>query len=619
MGAKGRIAIALGAVFVLGCGSRADPGALVRVSMHSRVGVLLDEVPAALRERAARAVRDQDRAFWQRRARLQIEHTYSRLVYRGFFYEGSDKRQLPLPPPEAWSITLDPAGPQRRTIDGRDLITMDYALQSTLLSDAGSPARAEPALAEVGGVWEEPFVLPIDPLLLFQRTGYACMDEEGNPHGSVFEGNARWYYNQECAVEDPQAPACHQTAPETVTESCVEALDRVVGKVETAVRFERLAWDRALAERARVGQPRTPDAADLEPLAQALGNHWLVYRYIPPDSCALVEQCVGGAGWRRLLLFDASAVNVGGADLHIGEVGVDAEGRGSALLAHNVFEYSACHDHYHFRFYGDFRYGAGDAAQGNKQAFCLQTTQRYFNNEATSLTTPYDSCKYQGISAGWGDDYLAGLDCQWIDVTDLDIPAGAVTEPLQFEMNPAGFLCEGTPVLDESGAQVFEETRFTTDKGEPIWRPVCDVAQGWAQNNLAARPVTIPAQSSFINQPCEQGELGPRRDCGFGAQQSMVSCTPGETVRLQCRTAAGAPQVVRFCETSAKLGTGVACTYRDAVHNAIVGPEPTEMTFACPAQRDGKAQSGAYAMYAAPVLTADASSAVTCTALAGGP
>ena len=605
----------LGAVLVLGCAPDPVPGSLVHVSMQSRVGVLLDEVPEALRERAARTALDRDRAFWEHRARLQIEHTYYRLVFRQFFYEGSSKRQLPLPPPEVWSITLDPAGPRRQTIDGHDLVVVDYTLETTLLSDPGSPARAEPALAETGGVWEEPFALPLDPLLLFQRTGYACMDEDEFPPGSVFEGNARWFYDQECAVEDPRAPSCHLTAPEAVTESCIEALDRAVGKVETVVRFERLAWDRALAERVRVGEVTSPDAADLEPVEEALGNHWLVYRYIPPDSCALVEACVGGAGWRRLLLFDASATNVGGADLHVGAVGMEAEGRGSELLERNVFEYSACHDHYHFKFYGDFRYGSGDAQPGNKQAFCLQSTQRYFNSETTRLTSPYGSCEYQGISAGWGDDYLAGLDCQWIDVTGLELSAGAVTEALQFEINPAGFLCEGTPVVDDVGAQVFEETDFTTAQGEPIWRPVCDFAGGWAQSNLRARRVTISAQGSFVNQPCQQGELGPMRDCGFVAQQPMVACTPGETVRLQCRTAAGAPpQVVRFCETSAVLGTGVACTYRDALHTAIVDQEPTEMAFPCPAQRDASTpESGAYAQYVAPVLAADAPEAVTCT------
>ena len=41
----------------------ADPGALVDVSMDSRVGVLLDEVPAKMRDRVAAAMRAQPASF----------------------------------------------------------------------------------------------------------------------------------------------------------------------------------------------------------------------------------------------------------------------------------------------------------------------------------------------------------------------------------------------------------------------------------------------------------------------------------------------------------------------------------------------------------------------------
>ena len=56
---------------------------------------------------------------------------------------------------------------------------------ASLLSDFESPAVSEPQLRQVGGAWNEPYVLPIDPELLFQRTGYACMDEDSFPFNSV--------------------------------------------------------------------------------------------------------------------------------------------------------------------------------------------------------------------------------------------------------------------------------------------------------------------------------------------------------------------------------------------------------------------------------------------------
>ncbi|CAG8487884.1 10321_t:CDS:2, partial [Racocetra fulgida] len=67
---------------------------------------------------------------------------------------------------------------------------------------------------------------------------------------------------------------------------------------------------------------------------------------------------------------------------------------------------------------------------GRKVGFCLQTTWRYFNTEYTYLNTPYDTCAYQGISVGWGDDYVAGLGCQWIDVTDLPAQKAILSDSL---------------------------------------------------------------------------------------------------------------------------------------------------------------------------------------------
>jgi hypothetical protein len=590
-----------------------DPGALVRVTMPSKVGVLLDEIPAGMRERVAKDLLDQGPEPWTQRARYQLEHTIYRLVFRQFYYQEGTKLQLPLPPPELWTITFDPGGAERTQINGHDMVVIGYTLDTLLLSDAASPADAEPALAEIGGTWDEPFLLPVDPMFLFQRTGYACMNEEGFPLHSVFEENARWFFDHTCDVEDPKAPVCHLTAPEAVTSSCVEALDEVVGKVETAMRFERLAWDPDMADSVRIGAFTKPDASDLEPIADALENHWLVYRYIAEDSCAIAEDCVGGPGWRRLLMFDASAKNVGGADMNIGFVDFLHEGLGSELIEHNVFEYGACHQHYHFRFYGDFRYGTEDEQVGNKQAFCLQTTQRYFNNEGTSLTTPYGSCTYQGISAGWGDDYMAGLDCQWIDVTDVDVPGDSATHPLSFEMNPDGFLCEGDPVTDDEGNQVFEPTMLVTEQGEPIDRPACDQAEGWDTNNLAQRDVEISRVGSFIQDPCPAGALGHRRDCGFTGGTTPVSCTAGETVTLACQVSAGtAAHVARFCEVSDALGTGVACAYRESVASAIVTDTPVEIAFPCPMVRDAAGASGGYSMYTAPVYGADAAGQVTC-------
>jgi Lysyl oxidase len=586
-----------------------DRGALIETSMESRVGVLLDELPAATRDRAAAALLAEPTSFWLDRARRQVRLTRYRLVFRKVFHP--DKGQLPLPPEEVWKIALDPAGPRRVAIGGHDVVAVDYAYSGTILSDRASPPRSEPALAEVGGAWDEPYVLPVDPELLLQRTGYACMNEREFPPNSVDAENVDTFYDHECTVAPPR---CHVTHP-LASEDCKGALAAHVGGIETRIHFARVAYGEAAANAARVGTVTHAEGADLAVRGEGLDNHRIIYRYIPGDSCAIVEGCVGGPGWRRLLQFDASVKNVGGRALDIGDVDYYISGKGTSLDQHHIYEYSACHRHYHFSHYGDFTFGAGQGQTGQKRAFCLQSTSRYANHEASPLVNPYGTCSYQGIAAGWGDDYGAGLECQWIDVTAVDTSKGPVTEPLRFLSNPDRFLCEGTPVLDAEGRPTFERTSFTTAKGEPVDRPRCDFVPGFAQNNLAARPVTLPPDGGLTTAPCTRGQIGPLRDCGLTEQKdaaSRITCAPGAHVKLSCSIADPAvPQMVRVCERSHALDAGVACTFRDALGNAIIaGATAVELT--CPPARDAREPGGAISLYSAPVLPEDEAQPVAC-------
>jgi hypothetical protein len=288
----------------------AAAGALISIASTSQVGVLLDEIPTAVRERAATSMLAKDDAFWVARAHRQLVLATYRLNFRPAFYDEADaKRQLPLPPEPIWNITLD--GPARReTVEGHDYVLVDYSLDTLIVTDAESPATSEPALTEVGGIWSEPFTFPVDPELLLQRTGYACMDEAEFPPNSVDSENVEFYYDQECEVEPSLTPdGCHYT--ELPTESCQDALSLHVGKVDTTLDYERLAWDEAVAAPARVGAVSNASGVDLEVVGEELGVNHLIYRYIDDSSCALAEQCVTGSGWRRLLMFNASEKNTG--------------------------------------------------------------------------------------------------------------------------------------------------------------------------------------------------------------------------------------------------------------------------------------------------------------------
>jgi hypothetical protein len=585
-------------------------GALIAVSFEGQVGVLLDELPAELRDRAVAQLIAESEPFWVSRARAQLALSNYRLVLRNYFYDEEEaKGQLPLPPESLWRFELSGA-PERIDAGGHDLVVVAYHYTSTLLTSTESAAEAEPALAEPGGRWEEDLVLPVDPELLMQRIGYACADEEQFPPGSVDGENVGTLYDQECEGGESD---CHVT--EEVDEDCIAALERAVGTLASPLVFERLAWDARLANASRVEVVTQPDAAEIAVIGDGLDVQRMIYRYIEPDSCAVVEGCVGGSGWRRLLQFDASVKNLGGAALDIGDVDYYLEDSGTELGDHHVFVYSSCHEHYHFSHYGDFQFQSAGTLRGNKQAFCLQSTNRYSNNESSPLTHPYGSCEYQGIQAGWGDDYGAGIECQWIDVTEAETSSG-VTGSVAFQFNPDRFLCEGTPGRDQAGNLAFEPTDFQTEDGETVDRPVCDFTDGFETNNYEERPVDMPS-AGLIAMPCTRGQIGPLRDCGFGVGIGPVAeldCAVGATLTLRCSLPPEAPPaVVRVCEYSELLQSGVACVFRDALVNEVVGAGETEIEIDCPPAREATSEPGGrVSLYSAAVLPGDAIAELTC-------
>lgn len=598
------------------------PGALIQVSMTSQIAVLLDEIHIDIRDRVAESILAQPEEFWRERASRQIDMTLYRLTFRNFFYEG--KGQLPLTPSVLWNFEFDPAGPSRQNIQRHDMIVLNYTFNTVILTDRTSAEAAEPALAAVGGAWEEPFTLPLDPELLLQRTGNACINEGGFPPNSVDSENAWQFFDQTCFAESGGALGCHRLR--LASESCFQALDLHTGLIQTFMHFERLRWDHALADSVRMGDLTSADSPDLAVVASDLGNYRVAYRYFPGDSCAVVEACVAAPGWRRLLQFDATIHNQGGEALHIGPVTVDDP-------QNNLFQYNSCHDHFHFSNYGDFLLG-GTETDASKQAFCVESTGRLSNNEWSPLTHDY-SCRFQGVQAGWVDEYAAGLDCQWIDVTDL-FPATTITQtieattattatqpitlPLTFTSNASEFLCEGTPVLDENGEPLWEPSGVESASGVMMDRPQCDLIPDWNVNNSGTQDISIAPQGSFVTEPCRRNHIGPRRNCGFAPQWSTsadvnFACTPGETVTLSCSVSARAePQVLRVCDVSTRLGAGTACVYEEALVNQVVDSDDVELSFTCPGPRDASEPGGFYSFYTAPVFPEDDPAPISCTA-----
>lgn len=169
------------------------------------------------------------------------------------------------------------------------------------------------------------------------------------------------------------------------------------------------------------------DAPDLFVEEDALGvEEGMIF--VEDDSCVLLEGCVGGTGWRRVLTFTTQTPNAGSRDLTMGVPSNHPD----------LFHYSDCHEHYHFDGYAvyELRDETDVVATGHKQAFCLLD----WDSWAWPQEPPHYTCSNQGIGRGWYDEYYSGwqgdnytgLDCQWIDITD--VAAGTYT--LRVAVNP---------------------------------------------------------------------------------------------------------------------------------------------------------------------------------------
>ncbi len=369
--------------------SKEPDGALLRISFNGQVGYLLDEIPSSLQDEAIKYVRDKvTNEQWRVRAELQIKHTIYRQVFREVYFE--DRLQLTLPPLQVWDIKFI-GEPYTTNINGHRYIARNYRFNSILIGRADTVNASEPLLEPIGGVYSDIFMVPADPEHVFQRIGYACSDESSFPLDTVNSENSWTYHDQECDVE-PYTPienrtyelnldSCHWT--NFPKRSCVKALRDDIGLVKLNIIWKRIRYDPVLADRYRFGE-QTSLYADIEGVTSKLVDEINVgYKYFKENACTLNEGgnkfhkgCIGRHGWRQLLRFTSSSINVGKTDLTLGDV------YDPIYTQKGIYEYSNCHLHYHFSHYENYVFGN---IPGSKTGFCLQTTWRYHNNEYISF------------------------------------------------------------------------------------------------------------------------------------------------------------------------------------------------------------------------------------------
>jgi hypothetical protein len=160
------------------------------------------------------------------------------------------------------------------------------------------------------------------------------------------------------------------------------------------------------------GHPNCPTGPDLVLLQNVLRNSLMMANYNSTDPCAVNEQCIAGLGPRKLIRFTTHIENNGTQDYFVG----------NPTSNPSQFNRMNCHGHYHYEGYAEyllFDAFGNRIPVGFKNGFCVMDL--VCQNGGTFQY----GCSNMGISAGCGDIYDRGLDCQWIDVTD--VPDGRYT------------------------------------------------------------------------------------------------------------------------------------------------------------------------------------------------
>lgn len=151
--------------------------------------------------------------------------------------------------------------------------------------------------------------------------------------------------------------------------------------------------------------------------------------------CAAEEKCLASTAYapeatdydmRVLLRFPQRVKNQGTADF-------------LPNRPRHTWEWHSCHQHYHsmdeFSHYDLLDAATGKkVAEGHKASFCLEDSTCDFGNLKRYACTSHT----QGLSPGCYDTYNADIDCQWIDITDVQ-PGNYI---LKVHVNPKYMVLE---------------------------------------------------------------------------------------------------------------------------------------------------------------------------------
>lgn len=194
---------------------------------------------------------------------------------------------------------------------------------------------------------------------------------------------------------------------------------------------------------------------------------------IESSACDIEEGLVTGDGTRTVLTFSVRIDNIGEEDYYIGDPDNNPE----------MFETQNCHGHVHYAGYGDYRLMDMEGniiPAGHKNGFCVMDLCGFGQY----------NCGMMGISAGCYDEYSAGTQGQWFDLTDvadglyyglvtvnpLHLPDALGRQEMDYENNTYSFCME----ISTNG-QGLREYQLLGDGGCPAFVDCMGVENGTAE------------------------------------------------------------------------------------------------------------------------------------------
>ncbi|XP_047437275.1 lysyl oxidase homolog 1 [Mugil cephalus] len=171
--------------------------------------------------------------------------------------------------------------------------------------------------------------------------------------------------------------------------------------------------------------------------------------------CAAEEKCLSSTAYssetsdydvRVLLRFPQRVKNKGTADF-------------MPNRPRHTWEWHSCHQHYHsmdeFSHYDLLEVSTGrKVAEGHKASFCLEDTTCDFGHLKRYACTSHT----QGLSPSCYDTYNADIDCQWIDITDIQ-PGNYI---LKLQVNPKFLVMESDFTNNVVRCNIHYTGRFVT-------------------------------------------------------------------------------------------------------------------------------------------------------------